>query len=546
MMLKLVDVFGYLSVILRAGTLVFQSLLLGGVLFVLWVARPTSEVAGGNFEKIQSSCLRMLRIAAIGLAVVQALYLYVNSAVLMATAEIGIRDVIGANFFISGSIVFTAAVVAAVLARPGSKPAGMWLALLAMVALGASVMTNHAASRMEGRVSLVIVSSLHELATGFWIGGLPFLVLGLFVSEDRPTQWYITKRFSRLALISVGIIVATGIGMSLTYIGSWRALYGTAYGVMVSAKAIMLGALMVLGGVNFLLLRKCSPDAVMPRLRRLVEAEVGIGITIILTAASVTSQPPAVDLVNDTVTAQQVWSRIKPTWPRLGIEALAQSSSGASETDAARADSTPKPTPRSVDGTPLTAKNLADIEESELNHHWMGLLVLAMGALALLARTGKAKWAEYWPLLLIGIAIFIIVRADSESWPLGPQSFWATCLRPEDLQHRLAALVCVGFAVFELRVRKLKLQNHPAALVFPLMCALGGALLLTHSHNLTNIKEELLAELNHVPLGILAVLAGWSRWLEVRLPAKDRGIPAWIWPACFVLIGAGLLNYREI
>ena len=160
MMLKLVDVFGYLSVILRAGTLVFQSLLLGGVLFVLWVARPTPEVAGGNFEKIQSSSLRMLRIAAIGLAVVQALYLYVNSAVLMATAEIGMRDVIGANFFISGSIVFTAAIVAAALARPGSKPAGIWLALLAMVALGASVMTNHAASRMEGRAALVIVSSL--------------------------------------------------------------------------------------------------------------------------------------------------------------------------------------------------------------------------------------------------------------------------------------------------------------------------------------------------------------------------------------------------
>ena len=78
------------------------------------------------------------------------------------------------------------------------------------------------------------------------------------------------------------------------------------------------------------------------------------------------------------------------------------------------------------------------------------------------------------------------------------------------------------------------------------MCALGGALLLTHSHNLTNIKEELLAELSHVPLGILAVFDGWSRWLEIRLPAKDRGIPARIWPVCFVLIGAALLNYREI
>ena len=546
MMLKLVDVFGYLSVILRAGTLVFQSLLLGGVLFVLWIARPTLEIANGNLAKVQSSSLRMLRLAAIGLAVVQTLYLYVNSAVLMATAEIGLRDVVGANFFISGSVVFAAAIVIAALARPGSKPAGIWLAVLVTVVLGASVMTNHAASRMEGRVPLIILSSLHELATGFWIGGLPFLLLGLFVSRDRPTQWYITKRFSRLALISVGVIVATGVAMSLTYIGSWPSLYGTSYGVMVAAKAVMLGALMALGGINFLLLRRCAPDAVMPRLRRLVEAEVGIGITVILAAASVTSQPPAVDLVNDTVTPQQVWSRIKPAWPRLGIEALAQSSPSATGQDAASPGAAPKPVPMSVEGTPLTSKNLADIEESELNHHWMGLLVLTMGVLALLARTGKAQWAEYWPLLLIGIAIFIIVRADTEAWPLGPQGFWATCLRPEDLQHRLAALVCVGFAVFELRVRKRKLENHPAALVFPVMCALGGALLLTHSHSLTNVKEELLAELSHVPMGIFAVFAGWARWLEIRMPDKDRAVPAWIWPVCFVLIGAGLLNYREM
>ena len=44
MLLKLVDLFAFLSVVLRAGTLVFQSLLLGGVLFVLWVAR-TSPLA---------------------------------------------------------------------------------------------------------------------------------------------------------------------------------------------------------------------------------------------------------------------------------------------------------------------------------------------------------------------------------------------------------------------------------------------------------------------------------------------------------------------
>ena len=57
-------------------------------------------------KKIQSAALRMFRNAAIGLAIVQVLYLYVNSAVLVTSAEIGLRDIVGANFFLSGSIVF--------------------------------------------------------------------------------------------------------------------------------------------------------------------------------------------------------------------------------------------------------------------------------------------------------------------------------------------------------------------------------------------------------------------------------------------------------
>ena len=102
MLLKLVDLFAFLSVILRAGTLVFQSVLLGGVLFVLWVARTSPEIPSDSIARIQASSWRLLRISAIGLAVVQMLYLYVNSAALIVTAEIGFGGVIGANFFISG------------------------------------------------------------------------------------------------------------------------------------------------------------------------------------------------------------------------------------------------------------------------------------------------------------------------------------------------------------------------------------------------------------------------------------------------------------
>jgi putative copper resistance protein D len=544
MLLKLVDLFGFLAVVLRAGTLVFQSILLGGVMFVLWVARYSPEASRESVERIQASSWRLLRYSAVGLAVVQLLYLYVNSAVLMVTAEIGFDGVVGANFFISGSIVLTAALITAIVVS-GNKSVAKWaLPVLAVVIMGASVMTNHAASRIDGRPLLVLLSCIHELATGFWIGGLPFLILGLFRAKDLATQWYVTERFSRMALISVGFLVLSGAVMSVLYIGSWKAVLGSAYGVMVGAKATMLGALLLLGGVNFLLLRNTSKDNALPRLRRLIEAEVGIGITVILTAASLTSQPPAVDQVEETVTMHQIIQRIKPQIPRLTYEYVTE----AANTGAEAGGGIPmgKARASNVDGVPLTTRLINNSIESESNHHWMGLVVLAMGLLALLARTGKAPWAEYWPLLLIGIAIFIFLQADTECWPVGWKGFWACWADPEVFQHRMAALVCVGFAVFELRVRKQQKPNDPLAMVFPLMCALGGAVLLTHSHAIVNVKENLLVELSHVPMGIIAVFAGWARWLELRLPKEDRAIPSWIWPACFVLIGAGLLNYREM
>jgi len=541
MLLKLVDLFAFFSVVLRAGTLVFQSVLLGGVLFVLWTARKSPNASDESIARIQASSWKLLRISAVGLAIVQLAYLYVNSAVLMVTAEIGIGGVVGANFFISGSIVLIAALLTAIAASGSHKFARWALPVLVVVIMAASVMTNHAASRIEGRPLLVGLSSVHELATGFWIGGLPFLILALFRAKDLDTRWYITERFSRMALAAVGVLVLSGAVMSVLYIGSWGAVLGSAYGVMVGAKAIMLAALLLLGGVNFLLLRKTSKDQVMPRLRRLIEAEVGIGITVILTAASLTSQPPAVDQTEETVTMHQVWQRFKPTVPRLNYQFIPETAKNTGEPLAAGPG-----TAVNVDGVPLTPRLINNSIESESNHHWMGVVVLAMGVLALLARTGKAPWAEMWPLLLIGIAIFIFLLADTECWPVGWKGFWACWADPEVFQHRMAGIVCVGFAVFELRVRKQKKENDPWAMVFPSMCALGGAVLLTHSHAIVNVKENLLVELSHVPMGIIAVFAGWSRWLELRLPEKDRAIPSWIWPACFVLIGVGLLNYREM
>jgi putative copper resistance protein D len=316
---------------------------------------------------------------------------------------------------------------------------------------------------------------------------------------------------------------------------------------MLLAKIVMLGAMLALGGINFLMLRKYSPGETIPRLRRLVEAEVGIGLTIVLTAASLTAQPPAVDLPNDTVQWSHIVQRFKPERPLLRSPNPTDLSTKIPGQVISRTDPTRQTVAYTSEGMALSIRKMADMKWSEYNHHWMGLIVLAMGILAFLARTGKAPWAEYWPLLMIGIAIFIFLRGDPECWPLGPKSFWATWAQPEIFQHRAAAILCIAFAIFELRVRRNPSQGGVLPLIFPLICAVGAALLLTHSHGTSNIREETLAELSHTPMAVVGVMAGWSRWLEIRLPEeRDRRISAWIWPVCFILIGAALLNYREL
>jgi copper resistance protein D len=79
-----------------------------------------------------------------------------------------------------------------------------------------------------------------------------------------------------------------------------------------------------------------------------------------------------------------------------------------------------------------------------------------------------------------------------------------------------------------------------------LLCAAGGALLMTHSHPLKNLKDSMLVELSHTPIALLGATAGWSRWLELRLPDKrDSKIASYIWPVCLILVGVVLLDYRE-
>jgi len=521
-----------LSVLARAATLSFEALVVGGVAFLALAARPAA--AG---EKVDSACRRGIRMAAIAMLAAEIAAVAISCGSLMGGSSVPFTSVVTTNFFLAGCAAVLASAGLWIGARLRARSAVM--IPLALLLVAAEVSTSHAVSRLNHRVLLTALTAAHHLGAAVWIGAMPFLLIALPRADATGEARSMARRFSRMALVGAPTLVLAGVVMACFYVGTWSALYGTPYGGLLLAKVYLLLVMVGLGAGNWLIVRRLdtNPRPLLEGLRRFAEVEIGLGFTAILVAASLTAQPAAIDVpMQDRLTAPEIYARMHPTIPRMTTppaSALAPPTSIAVAVQASEFQ-------------PMAASDANDRAWSEYNHHWAGLVVLIAGLLALLSRFPGMRWARFWPLSFAGLAVFILLRADPENWPLGPRPFWKSFSAPDVLEHRLAALLILLFAIFECAVQAGKLRARWAKQLFPLMCILGSAVLFTHDHTVQDIKEELFAELSHTPIALMGVTAGWGRWLELRLPGGRAARAAgYLWPICLAIAGAILLNYRE-
>jgi copper resistance protein D len=526
---SLISVLSYLDVLLRGAVLVVQAVAIGGVGFGLLVLGPTVRKDPG-LQPLLPSTLRMSAWAGLAAATGHCFALFVLIGSLSDGRHWPIGEVLEISFG-RASVVYilgclgVAAACWAVARRPTSAAA--WGAALASagIVVGAAAYTSHASARLDGRALLLWVDVLHQLCADVWIGGLIHLLVAMRRgSASLPVS--VVKRFSPMALGAVAGLVVSGLTFSVYYIGDAPALYGTSYGAMLASKGLIFGGLLALGGMNFLSARLLG-DTSSGRspIRWFLEAEVGLGITVLFIAASLTSLPPAADVpAADRASLSELAGQFTPQWPRL---------------------TSPTREELPVSDDPLSIRSQEDIAWSEYNHHVAGIFVLAIGILALLEHTGRARWARHWPLLFIGLAGFLFARDDPEAWPFGPLSLWEGLAIRTILQHYLFVVLVFAFGIFEWLVRTGRLRSSLPAFVFPLLSAVGAGLLLAHSHSLESLKTVYLVETTHLPLGVLGCCVGWARWLELRLPPPDNRALGWVWSLALVLIGALLLLYRE-
>ena len=520
---------GFIDVLLRGLALCGQAAAIGGVLFALLVLKPALRQRP-ELSPLLGRLLILVAAGAVTVTAGQLLALTVQQIVLANGHAWPIRDVLGTAYFQASALrvlICVALVAAALRLRRRPDAPGWWPAMVALTgALAATAAAiSHAAARLEHGSVLLLLDAVHQYAASAWVGGLMHLTAAAYGRPGDVWPALLLKRFSSIALCSVAALVLAGVGLSFYYVDGLRAFTGTAYGMMVGTKMTVLALILVLGALNFFVVRRLpAADPVsLLRLRRFVEVELGLGITVLFAAASLTSLPPAVDVVADRATIAEVAHIFTPrvpafTSPRLEDMPL-------DDRDAPRTD--------------------ADRQWSEFNHNVAGVLVLLMGLLAIVNRTGRAPWARHWPLVFFVMAVFLFIRNDPGSWPLGPMGFWESLTYPGELQHKLFVALVLGFGTFEWMVRTGRIRSPSAALVFPILCSVGGALLLTHSHAALNLKAEYLVEVTHAPLGVIAMLVGWGRWLELRLPPGDTKLPGRVWSVGLAMVGVLLLLYRE-
>jgi copper transport protein len=178
----------------------------------------------------------------------------------------------------------------------GRAPAPLWWALwgaMAFVLLVTSTLSGHAAVARPRPVALVN-DVVHMVAGATWFAGI--IVLGAALPEawrrgSGESALHLLApavlRFSQMAMISIGVVAATGIVNGFLHVGAAGDLYGSGYGRALVLKVLLFVGIVALGGINHFVLRdrmRRGPPADAERarrqFRRTIAAELAIGIAL--------------------------------------------------------------------------------------------------------------------------------------------------------------------------------------------------------------------------------------------------------------------------
>lgn len=186
-----------------------------------------------------------------------------------------------------------ASALAGLLALAALRRENTWLALLAWASAStAFALFGHAANAPPRGLTVPAVA-VHAGTFVFWIGALPGLAER--AAGPRPALLASLRRFSRLAIPLVALLVVSGAVLAAAQLREPAALVTTAYGRLLGLKLVAVALLLALALANRLWLTPAiaaGATRAPRRFRRSVLAEITLGLLVIGLASGFRLVPP--------------------------------------------------------------------------------------------------------------------------------------------------------------------------------------------------------------------------------------------------------------
>ncbi|MEO5986421.1 MAG: copper resistance protein CopC [Candidatus Limnocylindria bacterium] len=172
-----------------------------------------------------------------------------------------------------------------------TRVAGLAAAAIGLTGVVFLVLAGHA-SAIPGPAA-ILSQVVHVAGAAVWIGGIVGLVIlsrwPRLLGEGPPTMRTSVPRFSALALVSIGLVVLTGIHSAIVQTGVLLDL-DTEYGRTLLMKSGFAAGAFALGGLNFLDGGRMM--VWLDGLRNRVTIELMLATTVLVMTAALASTPP--------------------------------------------------------------------------------------------------------------------------------------------------------------------------------------------------------------------------------------------------------------
>jgi putative copper export protein len=176
----------------------------------------------------------------------------------------------------------------------------VFVAALAVLGLSAIPGLSGHAAGVTGIGKLAVVNdALHVAAAGAWLGTLAVLMIVAIPAIRQLESAHdgaaadAVDRFSPLALVCGSLVLLSGALNAVMHLGSPAQLWSTGYGRTLLVKLMFVGAVGIMGVVNWRIIRPRLRDRVgMRRLRTSASLELAFAACVIIVTAILTGQTP--------------------------------------------------------------------------------------------------------------------------------------------------------------------------------------------------------------------------------------------------------------